>query len=54
MAWRTGAACGFTETRSGARRCSNQSAVMIPTIEADEASWPPTLTPEEVVRTRFA
>ena len=27
---------------------------MMPTIDADEASWPPTLTPEAVVRTLFA
>src|SRR6266850_1576016 len=27
---------------------------MMPTSEADDASWPPTLTPEAVVRTRFA
>ena len=27
---------------------------MIPTIDADEASWPPTFTPDAVVRTLFA
>ncbi len=37
IACSTGDACGFTDTRSAARRCSNQSAVMIETIEADEA-----------------
>jgi hypothetical protein len=36
IAWRTGEACGLTETRPGARRCSNQSAVMIETIDADD------------------
>ena len=50
----TGAAWGLTATRSGARRCSKYSAVMIPTIEADDASWPPTLTPDDVARTRLA
>src|SRR6476661_287434 len=54
MACRTGAAWGLTETRSGARRCANHSAVMTLTIDADDAWWPPTFTPEGVVRTRFA
>ena len=54
MACSTGEAWGLTDTRSGARRCSNQSAVMIETIDADEAWWPPTLTPELVWRTRLA
>ena len=38
----------MTETRSGARRCSKYSAVMIETIDADEAWWPPTFTPDGV------
>ena len=54
IAWRTGAAWGFTETRSGARMCSNQSEVMMLTIDADEAWWPPTFTPDSVFRTLFA
>ena len=44
----------MTETRSGARRCANQSAVMIETIEALEAWWPPTFTPEVFARTLLA
>jgi hypothetical protein len=39
------------DTRSGARRWSNHSAVM---IDADDAWWPPTFTPEGVFRTLFA
>src|SRR3954452_8719840 len=54
MACRTGEACGLTETRSGARRCANHSDVMIDTIEALEAWWPPTFTPEGFGRTLFA
>ena len=27
---------------------------MMPTSDADDASWPPTLTPDDVVRTRLA
>src|SRR6478735_6919787 len=54
MACRTGAAWGLTETRSGARRCANHRAVMTLTIDADDAWWPPTFTPDGVVRTRLA
>ena len=54
MAWSTGAACGLTDTRSGDRRYSNHSAVMIDTIDADDAWWPPTFTPDDVRRTRLA
>ena len=34
----------MTDTRSSARRCRNQSDVMIDTIDADEAWWPPTFS----------
>ncbi len=44
----------MTETRSGARRCANQSAVMIEIIEALEAWCPPTFTPEVFARTLLA
>src|SRR6476619_4965985 len=54
MACRTGAAWGLTETRSGARRCANHSAVMTLTIDADDAWWPPTFTPDGVLRTLLA
>src|ERR687895_1650504 len=54
MACRTGDACGFTDTRSSARSSLNQSAVMRLTIEALEAWWPPTFTPERFSRTRLA
>src|SRR5687767_14328615 len=54
MACSTGEACGFTETRSWARRCSNQSAVMIVTIDALDAWWPPTFGPLGLGRTRLA
>src|SRR5215216_3851274 len=54
MACSTGEACGLTDTRSGASRCANQSAVIRLTIEALEAWWPPTLTPERFSRTRLA
>ena len=37
IACSTGEACGFTDTRSCGRRYSNHSAVMIETIDADEA-----------------
>ena len=37
MAWYTGDACGFTATLSSPEMCPNQSAVMIETIEADDA-----------------
>src|SRR5581483_6984378 len=54
MAWRTGAAWGLTDTRSAAWSCENHSADMMLTIDADEAWWPPTLTPEAVLRTLLA
>jgi hypothetical protein len=54
IAWSTGEACGLTDTRSGARRNANHSAVMRLTMEADDAWWPPTLIPERFGRTRFA
>ncbi len=54
MACRTGDACGLTDTRSGASRCANHSAVIRLTIDALEAWWPPTLTPDAFGRTRFA
>ena len=44
----------MTETRSGASRCANHSAVISDTIEADEAWWPPTLIPDRLGRTRLA
>ena len=44
MAWKTGDACGLTATLSARRRWPNHSAVMIPTIDADDAWWPPTLS----------
>ena len=50
----TGEAWGLTETRSPERRCSNHSDVMIDTIEAQEAWWPPTFNPVGLGRTRFA
>ena len=37
MAWKTGEAWGLTATLSRPDRWANQSAVMIPTIEADDA-----------------
>jgi hypothetical protein len=37
MACSTGAACGFTDTRSEARRCRKYSADMMLIIDADEA-----------------
>ena len=53
LASTTGTAC-FTETRSDARRCAIQSAVMIETIDADDAWWAPTFTLDGVARTLFA
>ena len=44
MAWKTGEACGFTATRSSGRSAWKYSAVMIETMEAQEAWWPPTFT----------
>ena len=43
MAWKTGEACGLTATLSSPLRWPNHSAVMIPTIDAELAWWPPTL-----------
>src|SRR5215218_8927246 len=54
MACSTGEACGLTDTRSSARSSENQSAVIRLTIEALEAWWPPTFTPERLGRTRLA
>ena len=50
----TGDACGFTETRSPALRCSKYRAVMMLTIDADDAWCPPTFTPSRAVRTLLA
>src|SRR3954470_7238396 len=54
MACSTGEACGFTDTRSSARNSENHSAVMRLTIDALDAWWPPTFTPERFSRTRLA
>src|SRR5436853_1585270 len=54
MAWRTGEACGFTDTRSAARRCRKYSADMMLIIDADDAWCPPTFTPDGVCRTLLA
>ena len=54
MACRTGEACGLTETRSRGVSSANQSATMMSTIEALEAWWPPTLTPEWLARPALA
>src|SRR5262245_2226129 len=54
MACRTGLACGLTDTRSGASRTPNHSAVMSETMLAEEAWWPPTFTPLRFSRTRLA
>src|ERR671914_176127 len=54
MACSTGEACGLTDTRSSARSSLNQSAVIRLTIDALEAWWPPTFTPERFSRTRLA
>ena len=43
MAWYTGEACGLTATLSSPLRWPNHSEVMIPTIDAELAWWPPTL-----------
>ena len=43
MAWNTGDACGFTATLSSPLRWPNHRAVMMPTIDAELAWWPPTL-----------
>ena len=37
MACSTGEACGLTDTRSGASRCANHSAVISETIDALDA-----------------
>src|SRR5690606_40418775 len=50
----TGEACGFTDTRSCGRRWLNHNAVMIDTIEADDAWCPPTFNPDGFGRTRLA
>ena len=44
----------MTETRSNGVSSANQSAVMMLTIEALEAWWPPTLTPEWLGRPALA
>ena len=44
----------MTETRSSARSCRNHSEVMIDTIEAQDAWWPPTFSPSGLGRTRLA
>ena len=49
-----GEACGLTDTRSGDCRGPNHSEVMIDTIDADEAWWPPTFIPGGLGRTRLA
>src|SRR4051794_29506393 len=54
MACNAGDACGLTETRSPGCSWSNHSAVMMLTMEAVEAWWPPTLRPETLGRTRLA
>ena len=53
-ACRTGEACGFTLTRSGASSTPSHSAVISDTIDALEAWWPPTFTPLRFGRTRLA
>ncbi len=50
MAWKTGAACGFTATRSSGLRMPKYSADRIAVIEAEEAWWPPTFTPSGLGR----
>jgi len=37
IACNTGEACGFTDTRSGPRKCAKYNTVMIDTIDADDA-----------------
>ena len=54
IACSTGEACGLTDTRSSGRSAPNHSAVMIDTIDADEAWCPPTLSPPGFGRTRLA
>src|SRR4051794_3961425 len=54
MACRTGLACGFTLTRSGASSTPKYSAVIRLTMLALLAWWPPTLTPLRFSRTRLA
>ena len=44
----------MTDTRSGASRNANHSAVISDTIDALDAWWPPTLTPERFGRTWLA
>jgi hypothetical protein len=44
----------LTDTRSWDRRCPNHREVMIDTIDADDAWWPPTFIPPGLGRTRFA
>ena len=48
IACRTGDACGLTLTRSGASSTPNHSAVISDTIDALDAWWPPTFTPDAV------
>jgi len=50
----TGEACGFTDTRSPGCSWSNHNEVTIDTIDAHEAWWPPTFSPDGFGRTRFA
>jgi hypothetical protein len=50
IAWKTGEACGLTATRSSGLSAEKYSAVMIDTIEADEAWCPPTLIPSTLGR----
>ena len=54
IACSTGDACGLTDTRSSRCSWSNHSAVMIDTIDALEAWWPPTFRPDGLGRTRLA
>ena len=44
----------MTLTRSGASRIANHSAVISDTIDALDAWWPPTFTPDGFGRTRLA
>jgi hypothetical protein len=54
IACSTGEACGLTDTRSSAVSAPNHSAVMMLTIDALDAWWPPTFSPSPDGRTRFA
>ncbi len=54
MTCRAGEAYGLTGTRSSASRKANESAVMIETMAALGAWWPPTFTPEAFGRTLLA